>query len=372
MRKLLILLLLLASPLAAEDWQPEKTWVFAVGILEFEADISGWPEEGRVDAEMIEAYKQRGVPEDQIVFLKNEQGTKKAIGKGLAELAAKAAEDDTLVFYYAGHGVRNYQVEERPVAIVPYDSKPGEPKSDLPVERVFKIIESNFKGTRVFLTVDSCHSGAFAEVAKTREDTEISYAALTSAHVSSQSTGNWTYTECLVDMLNGNALLDTDGDGKVTLKEASVYTEKEMAFGEEQLSSFAASDGFGADTVMASAGEKPKEGVGLHLEAKDEGKWYRAKVLDVREGEYYVHWIGFDDEWDRWVKVEETRAYEAEPKFEVATRVEVEWDGTWYEATIVKTHLGLHYVHYKGYPEADDEWVPRNRIRLPKETEDGE
>ena len=364
--RLLIFALLLATPLAAEDWDPAKTWVFAVGILEFEADISGWPEEGRVDAKMIEAYKKRGVPEDRIVFLKNEQGTKKAIGEGLAELAAKAGEGDTLVFYYAGHGVRNYSVDTRPVAVVPYDSRPGEPSSDLPVERVFKIIENNFKGERVLLTVDCCHSGAFAEVAKTREDTEISYAALTSAHVSSLSTGNWTYTECLVDALEGNALLDANGDGKVSLQEASEHTEREMAFGEEQLSSFMTSKGFAADTVVAAAGEKPEEGVGLLLEAKDEGKWYRAKVLDVREGEYFVHWIGFDKEWDRWVKVDETRDYEPKPEYEVGTKVEVEWNGKWYAAEVTKTHLGLHFVHYDGFPEADDEWVPRKRIRTPR------
>lgn len=370
MKRMLILALLVACPLAAEEWDPAKTWVFAVGILEFEADISGWPEEGRVDARMIDAYKKRGVAEDRIVFLKNSQGTKRAINKGLAEHAARAGEGDTLIFYYAGHGGRDYQQDHRPVAIVPYDSKPGKPKSDIPVERIFSLIEENFKGSRVLFTIDCCHSGAFAEVAQKRES-KISYAALTSAHVSSKSTGEWTYTVCLCDMLNGNALLDADGDGEISFAEACGYTEVDMAFGEEQLSCSYSSEGFPATTVMAKASEKPKEGVGQRIEARDEGKWYRARVLDVREGEYFVHWIGFDNEWDRWVKLNETRAYEPKAEYEVGAEVAVVWEGTWYKATVIKTHLGMHYVHYDGFPDADDEWVPSKRVRAAKEGEDG-
>jgi hypothetical protein len=38
----------------------------------------------------------------------------------------------------------------------------------------------------------------------------------------------------------------------------------------------------------------------------------------------------------------------------------------WYKAKVKQTRLGLHLVHYEGYPDADDEYVPRKRMRLPK------
>ncbi len=49
-----IWLLTFASAFAERTaWKPEKTWVFAVGILRFEgAALHGWPEEGRMDVVM--------------------------------------------------------------------------------------------------------------------------------------------------------------------------------------------------------------------------------------------------------------------------------------------------------------------------------
>lgn len=365
MVRLIVIALLLASPLAAEEWQPKKTWIFAVGILEYEAEISGWPEEGRVDAKMIQAYKDRGVPENQIVFLKNKDATKKAIDEGLGKHAKKAGEDDTFIFYYAGHGGRDYTVEERPVAIIPYDSKPGKAETNLLVARIFDVIEKNFVGTRVILTSDCCHSGGFVEVAKKRvkASEKISYAAITSAHVSSKSTGAWTYTECLLAMLTGDPLLDADNDKKISFGEVASHLEREMAFGEEQLSCSMTSGTFSKATVFAATGKAGKVGVGKRLEATDKGKWYRAKVLDSREGEYFVHWVGFAKSFDSWVKIKETRKYEPKATYKTGQIVSVEWGNRWYKAKIIKTHLGLHYVHYEGFTKTDDEWVPKKRIK---------
>ena len=46
--------------------------------------------------------------------------------------------------------------------------------------------------------------------------------------------------------------------------------------------------------------------------------------------------------------------------------LEVEWDGSWYPAKVVKrTEQGRLRVHYIGYPESDDETVPAKRVRFP-------
>jgi hypothetical protein len=46
--------------------------------------------------------------------------------------------------------------------------------------------------------------------------------------------------------------------------------------------------------------------------------------------------------------------------------VEVRWHGKWYDAKVLKVHGGIHLVHYEGYGDDDDEWVPSKRIRQPK------
>lgn len=365
--RIVLIALFCVTPLCAEAWQPEKSWVFASGVLNFEAGISGWPDEGRVDSIMIQSFKHRGVPPDQVVFLKNAQATKQAMLTGLKKQAGAAGEGDTLIFYYAGHGTRRYIKEARESSIVPYDSKPDDVDSDIRIARVFDIIEKNFKGNRVIILADCCHSGEFKVEAEKRaaNSEKFSYAVLTSAHASSRSTGEWTFTQCLVDMLDGKALVDTDGNGELSFAETAGYCEREMAFAEQQLSCSAVTGKLTTELVLAKAAAKTKPEIGKTLEAKDSGQWWRARVTDVKEGEYFVSWIGFGPEWSRWVKVSETRAYE--PKvFAVDTHVEVEWDGVWYAAVVKETRLGLHYVAYDGYPEADNEWVPLNRMRLPE------
>ncbi len=54
-------------------WQPEKTWVFVVGALNWKhRDMFGsFPVRNRRDAALVDFFKQRGVPETQIVYLQD-------------------------------------------------------------------------------------------------------------------------------------------------------------------------------------------------------------------------------------------------------------------------------------------------------------
>jgi|GEM_PF-1777468 len=44
-------------------------------------------------------------------------------------------------------------------------------------------------------------------------------------------------------------------------------------------------------------------------------------------------------------------------------KVEVEWKGKWYKATILETKGKSYKVHYDGYASSNDEVVPTSRIR---------
>lgn len=370
MRAICLLAVFLASSLAAQDpaWDPANTRVFAVGILNFEDEKLGtWPDEGRVDADMIAALKKRGVTDDKLVFLKNAEATREAVDKKLSKLLAASASDETLIFYYAGHGARDLQDDNRTVSLVCYDSRGAKPKTMWKVSDVVAAIETGFKGSQVLITADCCHSGAFKTEVDNLETTTKKWGVLASVQPASRSTGNWTFTRCLADMFEGNSLLDANSDGRVTFQETASWAEAEMAFCEEQLSC-AGCRGFNAQCTMAKAGEKKPARVGERLEAQDEGQWWRVKVLDAKDGKLLVTWLGWDKKWDRWIDEKEARAYK--PKlFSGGTVVEVEWDGTWYKAKVMQNRLGLHLVHYEGFPASDDEYVPRKRIRLPGKKE---
>ena len=357
--RLLVLLATLGSlsELQAEHpvWEPAKTWVFAVGVLKFDKpSLTTWPDEGRMDSVMIEAVKKRGVPPGHVVFLKNEHATKENIARQLVPFLRRVGADDTLLFYYAGHGARNYAEPARTCTFVTYDTA-----SIWTVASVFQTVERNFHGRQVMYMADCCHSGSIVDEAAHRKGRE---AGLASAHVSSTSTGNWTFTRCLVDMFEGSPMLDRNGDGEITFAEAARYIEGEMAFAEGQHSSSGTSGGFSSDTVMARTRAKHTPRMGELIEAESRGKWWKAEVLAEREGEVFVTWPGWNHSYDEWLPLKRTRVYRPHT-FSSGASVDTEWRGQWFPARVVKTELGLHLVHYEGFPDSDDEWVSLARLR---------
>src|SRR5262249_38367473 len=46
-------------------------------------------------------------------------------------------------------------------------------------------------------------------------------------------------------------------------------------------------------------------------------------------------------------------------------QAEVEWNGTWWAAEVVRTSGDRYYIHYTGWANSWDEWVGPDRIRMP-------
>jgi hypothetical protein len=360
MKGALLLWFLALVPLRAERpvWHPEKTWVFAVGVLNFDnPSLTTWPDEGRVDAVMLDAYRERGVPADRILFLKNEQATKAQITRKFAEFLQQAGADDTLVFYYAGHGGRNYNDAARPVHFVTYDTK-----ANWSVDTILDTIERHFKGRQALLTVDCCHSGGLA-LAAAKQKGHVSYGVITSAQASAKSTGNWTFTQCLVDALRGKPQLDLDGDGQIDFQEVAKYCDLEMAFCENQRVSQQAIGGFPKNLALAERHGKAVPRVGERCEGEEKGKWWKVKILAAKDGMFQVTWSGWSKKYDSWLSADQLRPYQ--PKTLAAgTPVDIEWNKDWYPGKVVKSELGLLLVHYDGYPATDDEWMPMNRVKV--------
>lgn len=342
---------------ASPAWQPAKTWVFAVGVLQFDdAKLQTYPEKGRVDAVMIDVLKRRGVPDDQIVFIRNEQATKDHLQRELIDLLKQTSPDDTLLFYYTGHGGRNYSSPKREINFITYDTK-----SHWMVSEMLDAIESHFQGSLAILTADCCHSGGLAEEAA-RRSKKISYAVLTSSQPASVSTSNWTFTQCLADLFRGQATMDLDRNGEICFSEAAAFCDAEMCFCENQRAGSAAIGKQIDQLVLAKADGNLPSRVGEYCEAKSHGIWMKAKIKDAKEGKFLVTWVGRPAKAEAWMNSDELRRPEP-GGLEAGQHVRVEWNGAWYQGTVLQTHNGLHLVHYEGFPEADDEWIPLRRLR---------
>lgn len=338
----------------AQDWEPARTWVFMVGILEWKdsASYEGFPKKDRRDEELRTLLLRRGVPEQQILFLKDKEATQARIRKEFADFLGKA--DGTLFVYYAGHGNR----DDRGTAyFIPYDAEGPTESAGWSVPSIFDELAKRFKGSRTLLLADCCYSGALSVEARNRKADVL---CLASSQSSAESTGNWTFTEGLLAGFRGDAAVDVDGDGRVRLEELSEVVEKDLAFSEGQLSSFHAPGG-GGGLVLAGAGRKKSPREGERLEVRTDGAWHPAWVLEAEKTRLKVRYAG-TPEGSEWVEPDRTRAWKP-AHHAPGARVEVRWKRKWFPSTILEGKLGVHRVHYEGFGDESDEWVEQKRIR---------
>lgn len=361
-----LLALLLALPAAAQQpapplgWDPARTRVFAAGVLEWESQaFSGFPKKDRRDVELVDALKAAGVPADRVTYLQDAAATREALERELLKALEGTRPGELFVFYYTGHGS---QGEGGDASFAPRDGDPERPGSLWPVASVVDAIDAKGKADRVLLIADCCYSGALAAAAA-KPGRRAAYAVLASSLRTNVSTGNWTFTECLLAGLRGDGRCDGDGDGLVELDELAAFTEARMAFVEEQLACALASPAFPPDAALARVtAPKAHPRVGEALEVEWKQRWYRAEVLAVDGERVRVRYIGFSADWDEWVPPARCRPF-APPAFAPGTKVQVEWKKTWYPATVKEGRRGLHLVHYDRFSDIWDEWVPPARIR---------
>jgi hypothetical protein len=293
-----------AAPAQDRYWQPQRTWVFVVGTLEWKdkETFESFPKENRRDRELVRFFREQGVPAAQIVYLEDRAATTRRIQNELRSLLSKTQEGDTLFLYYTGHGYKN---DEGRAYFASYDTN-DEDNPGWAVDSIPATVERYFKGANAFLTADCCFSGALAEAVRAQRS-RISYAVYTSATSDDVSTGNWTFTETLLAGLRGRAYIDTDGNGEITFNELGREIKSDMSFAERQTASFILTGKFARQTILAEAGMRVDQRVGARVEVYSEGDWYKARIIDAGRGRYRVHYYGYEDSYDEWVKLSQIR-----------------------------------------------------------------
>jgi hypothetical protein len=292
-----------------------------------------------------------------LVYLQDAQATTRQVKTTFATFLAKAREGDLLFVYYCGHGYKSE--DARTTYFATYDA--GDDTPGWSTESIVRDVEKYFKGSRAFLTADCCYSGSLSQQAQ-RLNQRVSFACLTSSSASQLSTGNWTFTEMLVAGLSGKSFADLDSDGQITLRELAEDVKEDMAFAEEQLSSFTTTGNFAPDTVLAWAARKSNPEISKRVEVRSDGQWWKARVINSRGNTFRVHYYGFEDTDDEWVRLNQIR-HPSIVEYPAGSTVEVIWKRKWYPAKVLSVERGVHLIHYVDYDPEWDEWVGAERIR---------
>ncbi len=315
----LVVLLTASTSFAAErDWQPQRTWVFIVGTLKWQHSemFPSFPQTNRRDAQLADLFRRQGVPAEQMVYLQDERATTRRVRNEFSEMLSRTKDGDFLFVYFTGHGYKSD--DERQTFFATYNASDKVPGWS--TESIISDINQSFRGSRVWLTADCCYSGSLVKDAQ-RLNNRVSYACLTSSLASQTSTENWTFTEALLAGLRGRAYEDLNGDGEITLGEIAENTRQDMAFAEDQRSSFATRGTLSTDTILALAARKSSDELGRRVEVRSEGDWYKALITDARSGKFRVHYYGFEISDDEWVLPRQIR----ESRIRARARGEAEW-----------------------------------------------
>jgi tetratricopeptide (TPR) repeat protein len=152
-------------PVRSED---QQTYALIVGVSKYQR----LPQEQQLlfahsDAEIFYRHLRSpaggSVPNENILFITNELGTKANIQSGIESfLKARARKDDTVVVFIAAHGV----VDESGAYIVAHDSDPQDLKTTgLPMQAIQQLMENELSHVgRVLVYVDVCRAGTIGEI----------------------------------------------------------------------------------------------------------------------------------------------------------------------------------------------------------------
>jgi len=351
-----------APAAAATDIEPQRTYALIVGVLGWsDKSVSSFSKKNRKDRELFDTLARTGVPKTNMTILLDDKATLRGMRKGLSTVLGRATPDSTFIFYYAGHG--------SPGAFLNYDcTSNGKEERSFNLSEITAAIKKHFKGKNVLLMADCCYSGGLGAVANDLAAAGFKAASLTSADATVESSGNWTFSQTILDALNGSVFFDSNNDGVITLGETAAEVSSEMKFRERQLSgcTFAGLPKSWrlARTKGATVPPGPAPGsfpLKEYVEAPYEKETRVGRIVGWEKGRYLVEFYGYTEK----TRGAFTPAQLSAVKFkqcEPGKTVTVSWRNEPVAARVVRLQNGFHLISYIGWPSYWQEWVLADRI----------
>ena len=357
---------------AIEFWEPAETHAVIIGVTRWEADLSKYSRRHRKDEELRDLLVELGTPKEQISLLLDNEATLANIRQAIESTLAATNSKSTLLVYYAGHG---WRVGDD-FCFANYDVVLGKKnqKTNWRVSELAEMVHDRFNGKLAIFLGDCCHSGGMRLAVEKLGDRNVASFSLTSATTAKTSTGNWTFTQCVLDAFSGLPLMDTNRDGAITLGELNTEVSNAMLHIERQQSDFYSS-GTGNDFVICKTNEKlgdPKDlkfPLGSYVKVKNRF----GRVIAASENESKEYEVAFFTYAQKKVKryneseIQISQRALKQIDLEQQSNCKVKWRGQWYPAVVIREANERWFIHYVNDDDSWDEWVGANRILFPSQ-----
>ena len=357
---------------AVEFWEPAETHAVIIGVTRWEADLTKYPRRHRKDEELRDLLVQLGTPPKQISLLIDNEATLASIRHAIESTLEATNSESTLLVYYAGHG---WRVGDD-FCFANYDAVLGKKnlKTTWRVSELAEVVHNKFNGKLAVFLGDCCHSGGMRLAVERLSERNVPSFSLTSATKATTSTGNWTFTQCVLDAFSGLPLMDINRDGAITLGELGTEVSNTMLHIEGQQSDFYSS-GTDNDLVICKTDKRLNNSkdlkfpLGSYVRVKNRfGRVVAASEKEPKE--YDVVFFTYAQKKVRRYNESEMRPSQRGFKqrtLEQQSNCSVKWQGQWYPARVIREANGRWFIHYVNDDDAWDEWVGVNRIRFPNQ-----
>ena len=259
----------------ASDAQP-KVYLVTIGINEYKNGKYNL-NYAIADADGVQQSIQKstgGLFSEVVQYsIRNDKAVKENIYKALGEIKSKALEQDLLIVYYAGHGVVADAQGGSEFYLVMHDVTQLYGKPELLQQKAIaaseiKKMTQEINAQKQLFLLDACQSGAALESAAAKRGVEeeraiaqlarstgtfwITASGSTQYATEVEKLGHGIFTYTILEGLKGQA--DGNKDGKLSVRELSVYIEEQVPVLTEQYkgsAQYPSSYSFGNDFPLA-------------------------------------------------------------------------------------------------------------------------
>jgi len=379
----------------------KNTNIVLTGVLDYSSceNIISFESDKRKDYELYKTLISKFINTKYTVFLKESDVNKKNVLQKIYEALHNQESKDLFIFYFTGHG------------ILSDNGEPGLLMSDSSIitkTELKNILQQNNKNQKMILFGDFCYSGLLADIARELNLEGLDINAITSAS-SNLSTGNWSYTQTLIDSFEGRSIIDKDNKGFINFIDIAKEVQNVMFNRERQKSDYyllpnlenskisnakikimnntsnikydgwySSNEGITRVTDFkddlfeveyynynAYKFEFLKESelstiqiadfeVGNHINVDCEEGTYKAMIIEVDRIFYKVSYEEWGPEWNEWITKHRINGDE---------KVEIFLDDNWYPGEILQIKNNKFFIRYDGYDTCFDEWVESTRIK---------